>query len=213
MNIKFSTSLTEVFEYPSFDTATQIARDALKSNNAVVGSLGQYYTTSHVLTSRKQKRFISFFSNFCHTKRKHRKHRFFFIPFKQTFSLSEPTKRKVSLSTTTFSPSLSIDFFFANEDNLMPRPFPPLFFLFPLEFYIDHLPLIDLKGRDGRLTSRTLTTYCCCCCLFFFPVPAAKPSDQSVSPRRRRRRQQRFFPLYHPSRRRSILCLCSSLML
>ena len=49
MNIKFSTSLTEVFEYPSFDTAAQItaqmrdgggSNNALKSNNAVVGSLG-----------------------------------------------------------------------------------------------------------------------------------------------------------------------------
>lgn len=43
MSIKFSTSLTEVFEYPSFDTASQFARDSLKSNSAVVGSLGKFH--------------------------------------------------------------------------------------------------------------------------------------------------------------------------
>ncbi len=35
MSLTFNPSLTEVFEYPSYDTAVQLAKEELKSNSAV----------------------------------------------------------------------------------------------------------------------------------------------------------------------------------
>ena len=41
MSLKFSPSLTEVFEYLSYDSAVQMAKEELKSNSSV-GSMGKY---------------------------------------------------------------------------------------------------------------------------------------------------------------------------